>query len=204
MLTDEQLGGGHLSIARAALRGGAAIIQLRDKSTPLRALLPIAYELRRITRESGALLILNDRIDITLAVEADGVHLGPDDLPVHEARRILGPHRLIGASCGNAEEAGLATQAGADYVGAGAIYGTATKADAGAPIGIQGLREILQATNLPVAAIGGVNMANVREVIDAGAVMACVISAITSAGDEEGMTSATRRIVEAATFAVGE
>jgi thiamine-phosphate pyrophosphorylase len=192
------MGGGHLAIARAALAGGAAIVQLRDKSTPLHGLLPVARTLRRLTRQAGALFIVNDRIDVALAVEADGAHLGPDDLPVAAARRALGPHFLLGASCGNAGEARHATDSGADYIGAGAVFATGTKPDAGQPIGLAGLRAIVAATPLPVAAIGGLGPGNIAATLEAGATMACVVSVVAGAGDEAAMIAATRALI--ATF----
>ena len=197
VITDERMGGGHLNITRAALAGGARIIQLRDKSTPLARLLPIARVLRRLTREAKALLIINDRVDLALAVEADGVHLGPDDLPPQDAGRVLGPHRLIGVSCGNADEARRAQQLGASYIGAGAIFATATKSDAGAAIGLDGLGSIVTATVLPVAAIGGLNADNIGSVMATGAAMACVVSAVARAGDAAAMTAQTRALVRA-------
>jgi thiamine-phosphate diphosphorylase len=196
VITDARLGGGHLSIARAALAGGARIIQLRDKNTPLPELLPIARELRRLTRERQALFIVNDRADLAQCAAADGVHLGPDDLPVRAARQILGPHKIIGASCGTAAEAIAAWQAGADYVGCGAIFGTQTKSDAGDAIGPGTLRRVVSATPLPVAAIGGVNLDNIADTRAAGAAMAAVITAITKGGDEEGMVHATHVLIE--------
>ena len=200
VVTDERWGGGHLSIARAALQGGADIIQLRDKSTPLRSLLPIAHELRTLTREHSALLIINDRIDIALLTQSDGVHLGPDDCPVASARRVLGPHFIIGASCGNIEEAQHAERDGADYIGAGDIFGTTTKADAGASIGLHGLSQIVGATRLSVAAIGGVTRQTIHSTVAHGARMACVVSAIARAGDDQAMQDATRELVAAARF----
>jgi len=193
-ITDERLGGGHLAIARAALAGGAAILQLRDKSTPLRDLLPIGHELRRLTREAGALFIVNDRIDIALAMHADGVHLGPDDMPLTDARRIAGPHFLLGVSCGDADETQAAERNGADYIGAGAVFGTATKSDAGAPIGLATLSAIVATTSLPVAAIGGIDCNNIRSVAETGAAMVCVISAIAGAGDEAAMAAAAAEL----------
>lgn len=186
VITDERLGGGHLAIARAAIAGGASILQLRDKSTPPRQLLPVARELRRLTRAAGVLFIVNDRPDLALAFEADGVHLGPDDLPPAQARRVLGNERIIGVSCGDEEEARRAAAEDADYIGAGAIFGSATKHDAGPAIGLERLRAIVAATPLPVAAIGGLNAANIAAVKAAGAAMACVISAVTSAAGEVG------------------
>ena len=196
VITDARLGGGHLTIARAALSGGARILQLRDKSTPLPELLPIAREIHRLAREGAALFIINDRADVALAVEADGVHLGPDDLPLSAARRVLGPHKIIGASCGTPAEAVAAWRAGADYIGAGAVFGTQTKLDAGDAIGLENLRAICEATPLPVAAIGGLSRDNIASTRAAGAQMACVISAVTSAGDDAAMTQATRDLVQ--------
>lgn len=192
VITDAHLGGGHLAIARAALNGGARILQLRDKSTPLPQLLPLARELRRLTRAANALFIINDRADLALAIGADGVHLGPDDLPVIEARSVLGPHKIIGASCGSTEEALAAWRAGTDYIGAGAIFGTQTKRDAGDAIGLETLRAVAAATPLPVAAIGGLSLANIAATRASGASMACVISAVTNAGDEAAMEQAAR------------
>lgn len=196
VITDERAAGGHEAIARAALAGGAQVLQLRDKSTPIGALIPVALALRRLTLEAGVLLLINDRPDLAVAVEADGVHLGPGDFPPQLARRVLGPHRLIGVSCGDAEEARQAFAAGADYIGAGAVFATATKPDAGAPIGLEVLRSIVDATPLPAAAIGGIDLSNLREIGRTGAAMACVVSAVTQAGDEAAMTAATRALVE--------
>ncbi len=196
VVTDQQLGGGHLAIARAALAGGASIIQLRDKTTAPRPLLAAAHEIRRLTREAGALFVINDRLDLALLCEADGVHLGPDDWPLPEARRVLGESKLLGASCGTPAEAILAQKQGAHYIGAGAVFATATKSDAGAAIGIAALAQIVAATSLPVAAIGGINAQNIASTRVAGAKMACVVSAVAGAGDEAAMTRATRELVE--------
>ena len=195
VITDALRGGGHLPIARASLAGGAKIIQLRDKNTPLPQLLPLAREMRRLTRQYGALLMVNDRADLALCIEADGVHLGPDDLPVKAVRHVLGPHRIIGASCGTQEEALAAWRDGADYIGCGAVFGTQTKSDAGDAIGLNALREIAGATPLPVAAIGGVSMENIASTRQSGATMAAVITAITNAETEDGMTEVTRALI---------
>lgn len=196
VITDVHLGGGHLVITQAALAGGARIIQLRDKSTPLSELLPVAREMRRLTREANALFIMNDRADLAMCAAADGVHFGPDDLPVAAARELLGPHKLIGASCGTIEEAKAAWRDGADYIGCGAIFGTQTKSDAGEAIGLERLQQIVEATPLPVAAIGGVNIGNIASTRQTGAKMAAVITAITNAGDEDAMMQATRHLVK--------
>lgn len=173
-----------LSVASAALEGGATIIQLRDKQASTRQLVEEGLILRRLTRERGALLIVNDRIDVALAVNADGVHLGQDDdLPLQLARNILGPERILGISAGNHAEATAAIAAKADYISVGSIYATRTKADAGAPIGTQFLSELATRTNIPLVAIGGITAQNVGPVRQAGAIGVAVITAVVSADD---------------------
>ena len=190
------MGGGHLAIARAALRGGASIIQLRDKTTAPRPLLPIARELRRLTRQHNALLFINDRLDLALLSGADGIHLGPDDWPLADVRRVAPDGFLIGVSCGTPDEARAAQREGADLIGIGAVYATQTKTDAGNAIGLDGLRAVMNATTLPCAAIGGIGPANIGAIAQTGVAMACVISAIANAGDESAMESATRELNE--------
>ena len=195
VITDAHLGSSHVAIARAALRGGARIIQLRDKTTAPRPLLQIARELRALTREFEALLLINDRLDLALLCEADGVHLGPDDWPVEAVRAVAPPNFLIGASCGTPAEARAAQRAGADMIGIGAVYATQTKTDAGQAIGLDGLRAVLEATSLPAAAIGGIGAGNIGDVAACGVAMACVISAVAGAGDEAAMEAATRNLI---------
>ena len=195
-ITDARMGGGHLAIATAALRGGARVIQLRDKGTSAPRLLPIAQQLRALTREFGALLFVNDRFDLALLCQADGVHLGPDDWPVAPMRAAAPRGFLIGASCGTPEDARAAQKSGADLIGIGAVYATATKTDAGAAIGLDGLRAVNNATTLPGAAIGGVGLDNIAQVARSGVAMACVVSAIAGAGDIGQMEAATRALVE--------
>jgi thiamine-phosphate diphosphorylase len=201
VITDERAAGkisieNHERIARAAIEGGAQIIQLRAKSTPAAQLPGIARALRNLTRRAGVLLIINDDPQLALQCDADGVHLGPDDLSPEQARRVLGAGKIVGVSCGDISEARDALKNGADYIGAGAIFATISKADAGAPIGLEKLREIVAATPLPVAAIGGIALQNIAEVAGSGAQMACVISAITNGADETEMTRAARALSE--------
>ena len=194
VITDERLGGGHLAIARAAIAGGARILQLRDKTAGDAELLPLAREICKLALETGVLFILNDRLELALQCGADGVHLGPGDLSIEKARRLAGQDFLIGASCGTIEEARAAENDGANYIGAGAVFGTATKLDAGAAIGLERLRQIVAATALPVAAIGGISANNIASTIEQGARMACVVSAVASAGTEEQMANAAREL----------
>lgn len=195
VLTDAQMGGGHIAIARAALRGGARVIQLRDKTTEPRPLLKIARELRRLTREFDALFLINDRLDLALLCEADGIHLGPGDWPIRDVRAVVPREFIIGASCGTPTEARAAQSAGADTIGIGAVYATSTKTDAGGAIGLDGLHAVMNATTLPAAAIGGIGASNIAAVAACGVPMICAISAVADTGDEAAMEAATRELV---------
>lgn len=201
VITDEQALGqsspaNHMRIARAAIAGGARILQLRAKNTPSAQRLAIAQEMRVLTRETGTVFLINDLPELACLVDADGVHLGPDDLAPQDARVLLGRGKLVGVSCNDANEAIAAFQAGADYIGAGAVFATTTKSDAGTPIGLERLKTIIGATPLPVAAIGGVGLSNIAQLGTAGAAMACVISAITGKKTELEMAQTTRRLRE--------
>lgn len=201
VITDEQMAGhqsagNHERVTRAAIAGGATLIQLRAKTTPEVELIAIGHRLRKLTREAKVLLLVNDDPQLAIAIEADGVHLGPDDMPLREARRVLGTGKIIGVSCGDESEARAAFADGASYVGGGAVFATSTKLDAGAPIGLERLRRIVQATPLPVAAIGGINERNIASLRSSGVKMACVISAVTQAGDELAMAGAVRSLAE--------
>lgn len=180
------------AIARAALAGGVRILQYRAK----RGIVPeTARALRELTREAGALAIMNDDAGAALAYEYDGVHLGPgddgfDDLGA--VRAALGT-RIVGLSCGTEAEARAARAAGADYAGVGAVFATATKADAGAPIGLDGLARVVEAAGIPVAAIGGIGLGDLAAVRAAGAAMAAVVSAVAAAGDPRAAAEALVR-----------
>ena len=184
----------NIEIAKKVLAGGAGILQLRGKGLSSKELLEQAREIREIAREAGAIFIVNDRADVALLADADGVHLGQDDLPIAQAREILGREKLIGLSTHNLKQAIKAEFEGAAYIGFGPVFGTTTKADAEEAKGLQALREIRKSVNIPIVAIGGINIENVIDVISAGADAVAVISAIVKAGDIEG---ATRRFLEA-------
>ena len=184
VVTDEKLSRGltHAEIARRAVAGGADVIQLRDKDKSSRELYEIACEIREICRDRARFFV-NDRLDIALAAEADGVHLGQDDLPIEAARRVAPQNFLIGISVGNAGEALAAQSAGADYVAVSPVFSTPSKTDAGTGHGVAAIREIRAAVNCPVIGIGGINAANAAELIAAGLDGVAVISAVASAPD---------------------
>jgi hydroxymethylpyrimidine kinase/phosphomethylpyrimidine kinase/thiamine-phosphate diphosphorylase len=171
------------AIAQAALEGGAAVVQLRDKRLPTSELIPLARRICRRCRAAGALFLVNDRADVALASDADGVHLGPEDMHPADARGVLGPDRLIGVSVSTIAEA-EALAPFASYLGVGAIFGSATKGDAGPPIGVDRIREIKQEfPRHPLVAIGGIGAENIASVALAGAEAAAVVSAVVCAPD---------------------
>jgi thiamine-phosphate pyrophosphorylase len=163
-------------MALRALQAGIGWLQYRDKESSRRLIYEEAVNLRKITRDFNAVLIVNDHADIAYAVDADGVHLGQNDLPLHEARKIM-KQKIIGISTHSMEQAREAEKGGADYIGFGPVFPTATK-DAGAPKGLDMLREIRREITIPVVAIGGITSGNVRSVLEAGADAVAVASAL--------------------------
>lgn len=200
VVTDSKLSRGrsHLEVAQAAIRGGATVVQLRDKEAATRELVETGRVLRDLTQEMGVTFIINDRVDVALAVEADGVHLGVDDMPVPIARRLMGSEAIIGFSPETVEQARQAETDSADYLGVGAVFGTSTKPDAGPPIGVEGLREMVQAVSIPVVAIGGITADNAAQCIQAGAAGVVVISAVVAAEDVEAAARRLRERIERA------
>ncbi|MCI0651580.1 MAG: thiamine phosphate synthase [Planctomycetes bacterium] len=183
--------------ARAALRGGAQALQLREKDLPAGEFLRRARLLRELTAEHGALLIVNDRVEVAALAGADGVHLGQEDLPAYEARKLLGPDALIGVSTHAPEQARRAESDGADYIGVGPIYATRTK-EHRAAAGLGYIAAAAAATELPGFAIGGVNRETLPAVIAAGARRAAVCTGIIGARDiEEAARWCRARLVEA-------
>lgn len=200
VLTDEGLSRGRPTdqVVAEAIAGGATAIQLRGKDWGGRRLVEVGHRLRALTREAGVLFFVNDRLDVALAVGADGVHLGQDDLPLAEARRIAGPDFLIGISVEDEAQALAAEAGGADYLGAGTVYPTGSKADAGEPIGLDGLARIARRVRIPVVAIGGIHAGNAPDVMRAGAAGVAVISAVVAAPDVRAAARALRGAVDSA------
>ncbi len=172
---------GNLSDVSQALAAGVRVVQYRNKLAPVGSMCQEAQKLKKLC--AGARFLVNDRVDVALAVEADGVHLGQDDLPCRQARRLLGPGKIIGVTVHSVAEALAAQEAGADYLGVSPIFATATKNDAGGPGGVALITAIKERVSLPLIAIGGINLANAPGVIRAGADGLCAISAVVTKAD---------------------
>jgi thiamine-phosphate pyrophosphorylase len=193
-LTDSSLSKqGIVEDVKQVLSAGCKIVQYRDKEKSSKEMVLKAGKIAKLCKEQNALFLVNDRLDIAQAVDADGVHLGQDDMPLKVARKILGSEKVIGITAHNLEEALQAEQDGADYVGVSPIFKTDTKKDAGEPVGIELVKEVKQKVKIPVVAIGGINLENAKQVISAGADAVCVISAIVCS---ENVEKAAKAIIE--------
>jgi len=186
---------GHLELARLAIAGGADCIQYRRKDGSTREMIAEARGLVELCRSAGVPLLINDRIDVALAADAAGVHLGNDDFPISLARELLGPDRIIGGSAGSLAIARAVQDAGADYVGFGALYATRSKADASAPQGPEALATVAGELEVPVIGIGGIGLGQIGEVIGAGAHGVAVIAAVAAAEDPQAATAALRAAI---------
>ncbi|MDR1950525.1 MAG: thiamine phosphate synthase [Spirochaetaceae bacterium] len=183
----------------AAIAGGVTMVQLREKDASTGEFYRIAREVLAVTRPFHVPLVINDRLDIALAIGAEGLHMGQSDLPLPAARRLAGKDMFIGLSASTVEEALRAQAEGADYLGVGAVYPTGSKADAGEVISLQGLAEIRAAVKIPVVGRGGVNAGNAAEVMAAGADGIALISGILSQPDIQEAARNLRRILDAKT-----
>ncbi|MBI4284233.1 MAG: thiamine phosphate synthase [Chloroflexi bacterium] len=186
--TEALKGRPHLEVARQVIQGGARIIQLRDKVQNKEKVLAVARQLRTLCAEHDVLFIINDYLDVTLATDADGIHVGQDDLPVPIARQLLPLGKIVGCSSTTVEQATKAQSQGADYIAVGAMYATLSKTTTTTPavvVGLERLRQIRQAIPLPLVAIGGITEDNAAQVIAAGADSLAVISAILGAASPE-------------------
>lgn len=197
LVTDRQRTAGRplLDVVDAALRGGVDAVQLREKDLSGDALLKLAARLRKLTRRYGARLLVNDRIDIALAVDADGIHLPVDSFAPADARRMLGAGALIGASTHSVEQARAAAAGGADFVAFGPVFDTPSKRSFGTPVGLDALAQATQAVTVPVLAIGGVTAERVRSLRECGAHGIAVIAAILEADDPRAAAAALRALL---------
>lgn len=179
-ITGEQFHEGRnlIDVMEEAIIGGVDIIQLRDKKNSKKVVLEKAKQLKALARKYNVPLIINDHIDIALAIDADGIHIGQDDLPLVEARKIVGPNKIIGISTHAIEEAKEAERNGADYIGVGPIFATKSKEDVVDPVTTKYIEEVVNEIKIPFVAIGGIKLHNVDQVLNAGATRICAISEI--------------------------
>ena len=200
LVTDSALAMGRplLDVVCAAIDGGVTCVQVREKDVPSRVYVSQLLSVRPLLRERGIPLFVNDRVDVALAVEADGVHLGQTDLPLSMARGVAAGRLLIGVSCESVQDGVDAERGGADYVSVSPVFATPTKTDTASALGLDGVRAVRRAVRVPVVAIGGINATNAADVIRAGADGICVVSAIVSALDPRAAAASLRGIVEGA------
>lgn len=205
VLVDMARAGGRplADVAAAAVRGGATLVQLRDKASETRALVDEASAIKRALAGSQVPLLINDRLDVALASGADGVHLGRGDLDLATARRLLGPRAIIGASSRSRADIEALVFGAIDYVCIGGVFATSSKENPDKPIGLAGFKDLARivrecAPGLPVGAIAGIDENNAAEVMRAGADGIAVISAVTAAADPEAAARRLRAIVDAA------
>ena len=198
LVTDRDLSRGRSTpeIVRSAVAGGVTCVQLREKNCGTLEFIQEALAIRDFLAEKGVPLIINDRLDVAMAVAADGVHLGQSDMPLKMARDIVGPHVLIGISAESLEDAIEAAEGGADYIGVSPIYDTPTKTDTAPAIGLSGLQAIRNEVDIPLVGIGGLNIENASSVIESGADGIAVVSAIVSADDPQSAASQLRAEID--------
>ena len=200
LVTDRGLAKGRstLDIVGAAVSGGVTCVQLREKECSTREFIEEALAVKDFLKARGVPLIINDRVDVALAVGADGVHLGQTDMPLEAAQKILGDSMIIGISAESLEDAVEAEKGGADYLGVSPIFATPTKTDTAPPLGLEGLRAIRRAVNLPLVGIGGLNQDNAADVIRSGGDGVAVVSAVVSAGDPAAAARNLKHVIDEA------
>jgi thiamine-phosphate pyrophosphorylase len=199
LVTDRDLAGGRPMawVVAEALRGGITAVQLREKSCPIRDFIQYGRELQKLLAPLQVPLIVNDRVDVALAIGADGVHLGQQDMDCVTARRLLGLDAIIGLSIETVEQARAAAPLDIDYLGVGPVFPTATKSDAAPPLGLAGLAEVRAVSRRPLLAIGGIGMENAARAMRAGADGIAVVSAICAAADPRRAARELRQAVDA-------
>ncbi len=176
-------GRSNIEVARQILASGVKVLQYREKHKKPRDMYQECLVLRKMTRDAGVLFIINDYLDLALAIGADGVHIGQDDLPLKVVRELLGPSRIIGVSTHSPTQAQKAVAGGADYIGVGPIFATQTKEDVCDPVGLEYLRYVSTCLDIPFVAIGGIKEHNLPEVLDAGATTVALVSEIVGSED---------------------
>ncbi|WP_413380192.1 thiamine phosphate synthase [Alkalihalobacillus sp. 1P02AB] len=185
-----------IEVMEEAILGGVDIIQLRDKESSRKVVFEKAKKLRELTKKHNVTFIVNDYIDIALAVDADGVHIGQDDMPLADVRKLVGPDKMIGVSTHAVEEAKEAEAGGADYIGVGPIFPTNSKKDVVDPVTTAYIQEVKEVVEIPFVAIGGIKLHNVGQVIEAGATRICMISEIVGAEDVKGTAEKFIKILD--------
>ncbi len=202
LITEEQLSSGRstLEVVKKAVKSGVDVVQLRDKNMTLRERYSLGREIRKITKKANIDFIVNDRVDLAAVLDADGVHLGQDDLPYEEARKILGADKIIGITAIKIKDIKKAEKDGADYLGIGSVYKTDSKkvAEEKDGIGIQGIKDVKKITSLPLIAVGGINSKNAAEVIKAGADTVSVISAVVGADNIKASVKTLKEVIRKA------
>ncbi len=182
LVTNQKLAGDRpiADVVKAAIAGGVTIVQYREKDAPTGIMIDTARQIHAVTRAAKVPLIIDDRVDVMLAIDAEGVHVGQSDMPADLVRKLIGLDKILGVTAKNVQQAIKAEHDGADYLGCGDIFGTTSKADAGIPIGLDGFSDRLHSVSIPVVGIGGINIDNVASVIKTGADGVALISAIAS------------------------
>jgi len=198
ILTDSELQSrwSHLDLARAAVEHGAETVQYRRKGSSTRLMVEEAIALREVCRRRQVPLLVNDRVDVALAADADGAHLGDDDLPIPIARDLLGPHRLIGGSADTGAEARARRRDGADYAGIGPVFATSSKRDTGPVLGLDGLAVAVREAGVPLIAIGGITVENLSAVLATGVHGVAVLGAVCLSDDPGGVVAKLREILD--------
>jgi thiamine-phosphate pyrophosphorylase len=200
LITDRGLSRGRLTpeVVKAALAGGVDVVQLRDKTVETSLMVEDGLRVRELTAKAGKPLIVNDRIDVALAIEADGAHVGQTDIPAVMARALLAVPRILGVSTSEADMARRAFQDRADYIGFGPLYHTATKQTAASPRGLEMLSQVLDAVPIPVVVLGGISLDNIEDVVAAGADHVAVCSCIVAADDVQRAAATLKERMEKA------
>lgn len=188
-----------INVVKEAIAGGVTMVQVREKSNDIQSFLTTAQVVKTLLKGTGVPLIINDRVDVALAVNADGVHLGQSDMPAQMARALIGPNKLLGLSIENEQQLHEANQLPLDYIGLSAIFATPTKTNTLKQWGIEGLQKAINVSRFPIVAIGGINQSNLDQIIKTGVDGVALVSAICHADDPKSATTALLKQIQSAT-----